>query len=226
MKIVAVTNYRFDKDYLDDWKKNLKPLVDDYVIIYDEDGFFHVNEGEARKKQYEMARAIGADWIVVLDVDERIEKRAAKKIRKIIKSFEKSGSPRAALRLSFKELYEPNKYRVDGLWGGKMRNAIFSAKEDNIYSDARLHTPREPQNKDLLIVDTGLNIYHLKHINPKLRRHRTKIYNKLDPAHEFQDVGYDYLNDETGMMLDKIPFGRTYLPKYKDYQIDSKIFDV
>ncbi|MFZ2835770.1 MAG: hypothetical protein WAZ21_00415 [Candidatus Saccharimonadales bacterium] len=225
MKIVAVTNYRFDKDYLEDWKENLKPLVDDYVIVHDEDGFFHVDEGEARKRQYELARKKGADWIVVLDIDERIEKRAAKKIRKIIKLLERKGSPRAVLKLNFKELYEPGRYRIDGLWGKKVRNAIFSVKEDNIFSDARLHTPREPQNEDLIVVNTDLNIYHLKHIQPELRKHRKMIYNKLDPTNEFQAIGYDYLDDENGMILEKIPMGRKYIPKCKNYEIDKRIFE-
>lgn len=226
MKIVAVTNYRFDKDYLEDWKKNLEPLVDDYVTVYDENGTLYKDESRARMRLYELAKQKGADWVVVMDPDERIEKHAAKKIKKIIRKLEQHGSPRAALKFHLRELYKPSAYRLDGIWGKKEKHAIFSVKDDNIFSDAKLHVPREPQNTDLKVINTGLNIYHLKHIKPELRKHRKEIYNKLDPDHKFQSFGYDYLDDEQGISLKRIPFGRTYLPEYRNYKIDKEIFKI
>lgn len=225
-KIIAVTNYRYDKDYLEDWKSNLSPLVDDYVTFYDEDGFFYKDEGESRKMQYRAAREKGADWVVVIDVDERIEKKGIKEIRRHIDELDKQSNRRVVFRFNFRELYTPNKYRIDGAWGSKKRCAVFRLQDDNIYSDAKLHTPREPQNEDVQIIDMNINIYHLKHIKPELRTHRKNVYNKLDPKHVHQKMGYDYLDDETGITLKRIGLGRSYNPKYRDYKIDEKMFDL
>jgi len=225
MKIIAVTSYKFDKDYLEDWKRNLRTLVDDYLIIYDKEGDFFKDEGKYRQLQYKLAKEKGGEWVVVLDPDERFEKGAAKKIKDIIKRYG-NNADRLVLKFNFRELYEPKKYRVDGVWGKKVRFAVFRLKNDNIYSDKQLHTPKEPQNSDVKIIETDLNIYHLKHIKPELRKNRKDIYNKLDPQHKFQGIGYDYLDDETDMKLKGIAIGRGYCPKYRDYEIDERIFKI
>lgn len=102
---------------------------------------------------------------------------------------------------------------------------MFPLRDDNIFSNARLHTPRQPLNQDYEIINTSLNIYHMKHIKPELIQHRCDLYTKLDPDWQFNAVGYDYLTDETGMQLTVIESNRTYLPPYRDYQMDKAIFD-
>ena len=226
MTIIAATYYRFDQDYLDDYRRNLSTLVDDFLIVEDTAGELMKNEGAARQKLYAQALDLGGpgSWVVVLDPDERIEKRAVKRIRSLI---DQHTHQKVILRLNFRECYTPTSYRVDGPWGQKARLPIFPLFEDNVYSDAVLHMPKQPMNDDFTVIDTGLNIYHLKHINPRLRTQRKVLYNKLDPNHLLNGgLNYDYLDDESGMVLQKIPWRRRYLPAYHEYAIDEGIFDL
>ncbi len=221
MKIVAVTSYRFDKDYLNDYKKNLVGLVDDYIIEYDEQGVFFLDEGRQRKKLIDLASSKGADWVIVMDPDERLEQDAPKRLKELVNNLK---GKKALIQVNLRELYTKKHYRVDGLWNQKKRIIAFPLLPDNIYSDNKLHPRRQPLNEDFKLVVTDINLYHLKQINPKLRKQRKDLYNKLDPQHIYQDIGYDYLDDETGLELQEIPVNRMYRPKYRKYKIDKEIF--
>ncbi len=223
MKIIAVTSYRFDSDYLEDYQKNLAPLVDDYVIDYDKDGVFFLEEGKQRKRLIDLAASKGADWVIVVDPDERLEKNATKKFKKIIENWR---GEKIMLQVNFRELYTPDAYRVDGVWKNKTRIIAFPVFSDNEYSQARIHTLKQPLNSDFRKINTHINLYHLKHINPRLRKHRKEIYEKLDPDNQYQKMGYNYLDDESGIKLKSIPFYRTYQPVYREYRIDEAMFDI
>lgn len=225
MKIAGLTFFRFDKDYLEDWKRNLNPLCDGFIAIYDKDGGFMYDEGHYRQKLYQRAFDEGYNWAVVLDPDERIETRGAKRLRKIIKKIEQDDK-KVMFKVAYRELYSPKCYRVDGIWGNKERICVFPLLDSNVYSDASLHMPKHPLNEDYEIIDSGINVYHLKHIDPRLRVQRRNLYNKLDPEHQFQEIGYDYLTDETDIQLEKIPLGRRYAPKYRHYLMDDALFDL
>lgn len=221
-KVVAVVSYRFDKDYLEDLKKNISPLVDEVIVSYDIDGLLWKDEGKYRSEMIKKAEKAGADYVLVIDPDERLEKRAVKTIRKLIGKYD---GQKVLFKFNYRELYQPNKYRIDGIWGRKERVMVFPLLPDNKYSTDKLHTPHQPINDDFKTIDTGLNVYHLKHIKAELRKNRKEIYNKLDPDHKYNgSAGYDYLDDETGMQLEKIKFSRRYLPKYRDYKVDEGLF--
>lgn len=223
VRIVALVSYKYDEDYLADLKGNLDGLVDEVILRYDDDGSFWKHEGQYRKDMLAQAQRAGADYVIVIDPDERLERSARRKLRQLA---EEHHGEKVLFELNFRELYAPNKYRVDGLWGRKSRVMLFPLRPDNVYSDAKLHAPRQPLNSDYTTIATGLNVYHLKHIEPQLRSHRKQIYNKLDPEGALNgDAGYDYLDDETGMELVRIPLGRGYAPRYRQYRIDPAIFD-
>lgn len=93
-KITALTYYRFDEDYLEDYRKNLKNLCDDYLIIKDIEGGLMHAEGEYRQRLYQQAYEQGTKWAVVLDPDERLEKRAGKILKKLIRQAEKENVKR------------------------------------------------------------------------------------------------------------------------------------
>ena len=223
MKIVAVSYYKFDEDYLEDYKKNLSSLVDDFLLIEDKDGGFMYDEGKYRKRLIDGAKEMGADWVVVLDPDERLEKNAARKIKKMINKYH---GKKVMFQLNFKELYLPRMYRIDGIWGKKNRIPIFPLLNDNVYSDKKIHTPKYPINKGYRIIKADINIYHLKHIKPELRKQRKDLYNKLDPNHKYQRIGYDYIDNEDGAKFAKIMPWRMYKPKYRDYKIDKGVFEI
>ncbi len=220
-KIVAVSYYRFDTDYIEDYKENLKDLVDEFVLIKDNGDYHKVGEGEMMRRLKEQAVASGADWILVLDVDERLERSAPSQIREMINNY--SGQ-KVKFCFNFRELFEANKYRVDGVWGTKTLTCLFPARSDNVYSNSPIHTPRDPQNSDYKTVDTGLNIYHLKHTRKDVAEQRKLIYKRLDPKMEIQD--YDYLTDQSGIKLRRIEKGREFYPVYREYKIDPEYFNV
>jgi len=224
MKIVALVTYKYDSDYLSDLKDNLDNLADEIIVKFDQHGDFWKDEGKYRSEMVATAEQVGADYIVVIDPDERFEVETATKLKTLMRQYLPTNE-RVLFEFNYRELYEPDAYRIDGTWGEKTRVMAFRSLPDNVFSDAKLHTPRQPLNEDSLVIKTGLNVYHLKHINPALREHRAEIYKKLDPNAIYNPVGYDYLNDETNMRLSKISIGKEYNPPYKDYQIDDQIFN-
>ena len=66
------------------------------------------------------------------------------------------------------------------------------------------------------ILDSGLNLYHLKMITRARREARRDLYNRLDPDRRFQPIGYDYLADDQGAVLKPIRPGREYHPPHND----------
>lgn len=222
IKIAVIISYKYDKDYLPDCIENIKDLTDVLVLKEDIHGDLLKFEGKYRQQMIQQAKNQGANWVFVIDPDERLERNGCKVLHDLILKFH---GQKVMFKLNFKELYTPNSYRIDGMWNNKIRVPIFPVREDNIFSDARLHAPKQPLNQDYEVIDTGLNLYHLKHINPKLIQHRRDLYTKLDPHREFQSIGYDYLTDETSLELQNIPTGREYFPVYRDYQMDKAIFD-
>lgn len=62
--------------------------------------------------------------------------------------------------------------------------------------------------------DADIDLYHLKMITPERRRARAALYNRLDPERRMQPIGYDYLADDEGAVLEQIPPGREYHPPH------------
>lgn len=212
-KLVAVFAFRYDKELISDLKKNLSSFVNDYVIWNDSkntDEWY--NEGEIRNYLIQEAKNKGADWILCVDPDERFEKNAGKKIRKLIQTNEKY-----IYSFRFRELWDsPIKYRNDGLWGRKRKAILFPNLPRQIFMNLRVHSQWYPLNPDYIIIETDINLYHLKMINEQNREDRKNLYNRLDPNNEFQKIGYDYLTDTANIELVTIEKNKEYRPKYKN----------
>lgn len=221
--VVAVISYKFDADHLVDLQENISGLADTCIIQFDEHGELLRNEGRYREAMVRRAEAAGADYILSIDPDERLEKRAARRMRKLLR---KHLGERVLFEFHVRELYTPTEYRVDGVWGRKSRILIFPAFADNEYSSGKLHTLHQPINDGYRAIHTGLNLYHLKHISAELRKNRRDTYTALDPESKFNAAGYDYLDDESGMVLRRITGGRSYGPRYREYRIDPGIFAI
>lgn len=215
-KIVAAFAFRYDYQLIPDLLKNIEEIIDDYVFIDDrkrKDDW--INETYMRTTLTQKAKDKGADWILGLDPDERFEKNAKKVIKKITRTKDKT-----IYGFNFRELYSENEYRIDGIWGQKKKFILFPNFPDQKFMSLRVHQQWAPINEDYKKIETGINIYHLKMIDPKNRESRKIIYNKLDPNKKIQKIGYDYITDENGMVLEKIPNNRKYYPKYdKNYNI-------
>ncbi len=217
LKVVAAFGVRYDKDLLPDLIRNLD-FVDDFAILYDmgRDDLWR-NESEYRVELRKIADQKGADWILVTSPDERFEKKVGQKIRRVINSLKED----RMLQFDLREMWTPDSYRGDGVWGQKVRVRMYPARSDQKYGDLTIHNYPYPVNEKMEplypIIDTGLNIYHLKMIEPQNRRLRAEVFKRLDPGNKIQKIGYDYLYDEEGIVLEKMPRGREYYPKYKRY---------
>lgn len=213
MKIIAIFSYRYDKKLVPDLLENIS-WVDDVVSIDDTNNknlWFDERETIMRLKQ--MAIDKGADWILEIDPDERLEKKAGEVFRALTRFKSK-----VVFEVKFRELYDPVKYRVDGVWGNKRRRCLYPVYPNQIYKDKDIHFSGFPINKEYKTIPLDINLYHLKMIEPCNRVARHRVFKTIDPTEKHQRIGYDYLIDETIIKLEKIPKGRAYYPKYKKWE--------
>lgn len=213
MKIVACLGWKYEPQWMiDDFKKNMS-WVDDFAILdcrgRDE---LWIHEGEYRLKLREMAAKKKADWILIASADERYEKNAGDTIRPLVED----NKNKVIYEFNLREMFTPTHYRTDGIWE-KYRRRLYPLLPNQTVSYQPIQCPSMPQNADYRIEKVDVNIYHLKMIEPENRIMRTRVFKELDKTNEFQGVGYDYLADDYGAVLEKIPKGREYLPKYRKY---------
>jgi hypothetical protein len=211
-KIVAVFSYRYDQHLVPDLIANLNPIVDGWIAYDDRasDGIFS-NEPRRRRALVAAAYEAGADWVLAMDPDERLENAVADRIGQLT-----GRSRRIAWGFRCREMYTPASYRVDGPWGRKMQHRLFGAYHPDRYRAQDLHGAWFPDDIGFSLMDSGLNLYHLKMIEPKRRVARRDLYNRLDPDRRLQQIGYDYLADEAGMIIETIPPRRGYFPAHAD----------
>jgi hypothetical protein len=169
-----------------------------------------------RKALIQAAYDAGTRWVLGIDPDERLEAAAGWKLR-VLTSLPLVESWSFRLR----ELYAPDTYRVDGIWGRKrqarlfrLRDSQFPLSETGSFDTRPLHQPWV--GPGLRAWRSDINLYHLKMITPERRRARRDLYNALDPEGRYQKVGYDYLADESGAAFERIPAGREYRPSHED----------
>ena len=171
------------------------------------------DEPENRRLLIAAAERHHADWVIAVDADERLEREFRRRSRAEIRRAESAAIP--ALSVHFRELWDrPDRYRADGLWGGKRFARFFKMRPDREPDPRRLHGHWAPLNSR-----TGggfppgdLIVYHLRMLTPAARCERRERYARLDPARVYQPMGYDYLSDETGLRLEALPPGREYEP--------------
>lgn len=116
--------------------------------------------------------------------------------------------------LTLREMFTADSYRTDGIWGAKKRISLFPAKAAERKLDAALHGSWVADQTGYTIRDAETNYYHLRMATPERRRLRRELYATADPTRQFQALGYDYLDDDRGMVLEKIPQGRDFKPPY------------
>ncbi|WP_154674726.1 hypothetical protein [Mesorhizobium erdmanii] len=211
-RTIAVFSYRYDAHLVPDLIANLDSVVDGWIAFDDRqaEGVFS-SETQRRQLLLEAANDAGADWILAVDPDERLERAAAERIGQLT-----DRRRRTAWGFRFREMYSSTDYRVDGLWGDKMQHRLFSAYDPIHYQAKDLHGLWYPADLAFKERDSGLNLYHLKMIEPRRRLGRQALYQHLDPNHEMQDIGYDYLADETDARFETISPGRDYQPIHID----------
>ena len=153
----------------------------------------------------------GADWVLALDADERVEQEFRPRAERVIRRGRLLTLGAYAVRL--RELWDsPDEFRVDGVWGRKAPARLFRARADHIFDPRRLHAFKAPlQDRfrgDYPLAD--LEVYHLRMIRCEDRLARRRRYERLDPDARWQAEGYAYLTDESGLRLRRIDARRRY----------------
>lgn len=209
---MAVFSYRHDAHLVPDLLENVAPVVDGWVAFDDTaSGEFFSGEPARRQALIARARELGADWVLAMDPDERLEIGAADRIRTLTRSVE-----RIIWRFDVREMYASDSYRVDGVWGRKQQDRLFPLLPAQQFSARPYHGQWRPTEGGYTFKHSGLNLYHLKMIDPARRRARRDLYKRLDPQGAFQAIGYDYLAEEAGMVLEKIEAGREFNPPHRE----------
>jgi len=153
-----------------------------------------------------------AEWILCVDVDERLERDFRVRAERVIARGNLLGYSAYAVRL--RELWDdPGQYRVDGIWGRKLVVRLFRAMEDHQFDTAKLHGNKAPQQarRGAYFPKGDLVIYHLAMLHPDDRMARRRRYEQLDPECRWQKIGYSYLTDLRNLRLKPVPKGRSFM---------------
>ena len=211
-RLVAVYARRHEPQWLvDELRANLSPWVDGFAEVDDRarsatESWGH--EGALRARQWEAAREAGADWVLMVDPDERLEDRAGEAIRPLMNGRD------ALYRLTLREMFQPTAYRVDGKWGLLRRTRLFPLREGQQMSAKAIHAPAVPVLTNLLRLDLDVNLYHLKMIEPANRQRRAVAYGRAEAQHGVRRRQWGALSQTHGMRLEQIPEGRQFTPGY------------
>jgi hypothetical protein len=164
------------------------------------------------RRVVEAALRHGAEWIIAVDADERLEIDFRARAERVIRRGGRRGL--SAFGLRFLELWDsPRAYRIDGIWGRKFQPRLFRARADHLFDERPLHCFRAPlQGRvDGAFPLADLILYHLRMVRPEDRDGRRRRNEQLDPEARCQPgIGYAYLTDETGLRLRAVPRRRRY----------------
>ena len=155
----------------------------------------------------------GAEWIVSVDADERLERQFRLRAERVIRRGRLLGLSGYSVRIrSLWGSYDA--VRMDGDWAHRFVPRLFRARTNHRFDDRPLHASKAP----LQALAGGrwpsaeLVIYHLRMIEPAAREARRARYERLDPDNRWQPgPGYAYLTDEAGLRLTPIDPERGYV---------------
>src|SRR4051812_23438239 len=82
--LLGIFSYRYDAQLVPDLLENIKPVVDGWVAFDDREATnVFSSEPQRRRLLIDKARELGATWVLAIDPDERIERGAATRIRRL-----------------------------------------------------------------------------------------------------------------------------------------------
>jgi hypothetical protein len=223
-RILALIAFRDEERFLPGFFDNVAPHVDGIVALDDQSldssaaiavpaGAHGDNEDAIlRRMLIQAAWRHDADWLLGIDADERLEDGFRDRAEREIDRAEAAGFD--AMWIPFKELWEPERVRVDGLWGEKRKACLFRSSRTHGFDTKRMHThwaslPEPPGSWPV----ADLRLYHLRMIEPADRVARYERYRRLDPDNAIQPVGYDYMLDDSTLELADVEPGRGYGPR-------------
>lgn len=208
--VIAVFSYRYDAHLVPGLIENIEPIVHGYAAWDDRQATGELSsEPQRRNRLVTQARKMGARWILAVDPDERFESGLARRLPALLQKGES-----VLWRFSLHEMFTPDSYRIDGVWGRRRRLRLFPVRAISQDLTVGLHGWWIADRTGFTLMDAQTNLYHLRMATPERRRLRRDLYATADPTRQFQPIGYDYLDDERGMVLEKIPAGRDFHPPF------------
>ncbi len=211
-RVIGVFSYRYDAHLVPALIENLSGVVHGWAAFDDRRAKDALSDEPTRRNLLlAAARDMGADWILAVDPDERFEATLAERIGELT-----AAPPNTRWSFELREMFTPDAYRVDGLWGRKKAMRLFPCLPALNASPAALHGGWIADNSGVVRRSTGINLYHLNMISPQRRQRRRDLYAAADPERAHQAIGYDYLVDERDAVLEEIPAGREYHPPHRD----------
>ncbi len=208
--VLAVFSYRYDAHLVPDLIENIRPSVHGFVAWDDRGAAAALSDEPTRRARLvDSARALGASWLLTVDPDERLERACADHLPQLL-----AEGDRTLWLFTIRDMFGPSHYRVDGFWGGKSAVRLFPIAAAGNYQDMALHGRWIRAGTDHSRRHSGINLYHLRMASPARRRLRRDLYAAADPDRRFQSIGYDYLVDERGMVLEPIPERRGFYPPF------------
>jgi hypothetical protein len=211
-RILAVFSYRYDAHLVPDFLENIRPGIHGYVAWDDRSAEAALSDEPTRRALlFSAARAMGADWLLTPDPDERLERGFAGWLPGLI-----AQGDRNVWNFTLREMFDNAHIRTDGPWGGKSKVIFFPMEAAKTDSQALLHAPRVGDGAGYTRRESRIIVYHLRMASPARRQLRRDLYAAADPERRFQAIGYDYLADERGMVLEPLPPGRDFVPPFID----------
>jgi hypothetical protein len=222
MKILALCAFRDAAQYLPEFVGHLRAHVDGILMINDgsvDSGEVlvsgdplvklgtqlfsghpqHLHEIKNRKSLLLWALREGADYVLCLDADERCE-------FEFLKSMRELACWKLSYSLHVRDLWNSeDQYRTDGVWSAKRKEVFFPIYP--YWGVEELHCPWRFVDCPAPTTPTRFHLYHLGSLTPELRKARVDKFHAIDPNHVWQS-DYNYLADETGLQLEKIPKDR------------------
>ncbi len=208
-KIVAVFSFRYDASLVPDLIDNINPFIHAYVALDDRGATTALTDEPPRRAAlHAAARAAGADWVFAVDPDERYDP----KLDRLMPVLTAPADRPVLWRFRTRELFSMDAWRADGVWANKGKVILYPASVTHTTTDHAQHGAWVRREPSWLYLDSGLNLYHLRHISPRRTRHRRDTWAAADPARIWQDIGWDYLADTRAARFTPIPPDRRFRP--------------
>lgn len=173
--------------------------------------FVWKSEKEINRQLLIAARKLGADAVFCCDADERYELAFLQSLNALAR---KAVRHNFCLGLKFRELWDrPDTFRHDGIWGSKKKFILFPLADEMVFAQtghSKLHVPWYYDALARRLLPTKYNAYHLKMVFSEAREARKNLYEKHDPNHECQSIGYQYLTEMEGLQLARIDPSQAY----------------
>lgn len=225
-KIIATCGIKYEPEWLlDDWKENLS-WVDGFAIAdcRSRVNELWIDETDLYTWERQIAGEMGADWVLVISPDERLDRNAERIIRRAVE-----GPRNITYTFKVRELFTPTHYRVDGRWDHGIQKRLYAYDPEHEIKKKKLHTSPVPPAAYDRTVMLGCDLYHLKHIEPENRVARAKVFSKLDPRMDDTILdNYEEIADDTGMKLKEISKNKPYYPPYTrpyHYRPPKELYD-